>query len=118
MLVKTAYAGVNFTDIYRSRGDYKDSATYPTPLPYRLGGEGSGWVEAVGKDVSRLKEGDRIVFSRVHGAQADYVAIPAIRATKLPDDVSFKQGIAVMTHGITAHYLAFDAYPLEPGANA
>ena len=116
VLVKNAYAGVNFTDIYRSRGDYKDSPTYPTPLPYRLGGEGCGRVEAVGKGVTRVKAGDRIAYSRVHGAQADYVAIPAIRATKLPDDVSFQKGMSVMTHGITAHYLAFDAYPLEPGS--
>ncbi|MFL2687156.1 MAG: quinone oxidoreductase family protein [Alphaproteobacteria bacterium] len=116
VLVKTAYAGVNFTDIYRSRGDYKDSPTYPTPLPYRLGVEGCGWVEAVGKGVTRIKEGDRVAFTRVHGSQAEYVAIPAIRATKLPDGLSFKRGIAVMSHGITAHYLAHDAYPLEPSS--
>ncbi|HAA91139.1 MAG: NADPH:quinone reductase [Rhodospirillaceae bacterium] len=113
VLVKTAYAGVNFTDIYRARGDYKDSPTYPTPLPYRLGVEGCGWIEAAGKDVTQVKEGDRVAFTRVHGSQADYAAIPAIRATKLPDDVSFQQGIAVMSHGITAHYLAHDAYPID-----
>jgi NADPH:quinone reductase len=116
VLVKVAYAGVNYTDIYRSRGDYKDSLTYPTPLPYRLGGEGCGWVEAVGKSVSHVKKGDRVLFSRVHGAQAEYVAVPAMRVTPLPDDLSFKPGIAVMTHGVTAHYLAHDAYPLEPGS--
>ena len=116
ILIKTAYAGLNFTDIYRSRGDYKNSPTYPTPLPYRLGVEGCGWVEAVGKGVTRIKAGDRVAFTRVHGSQAEYAAIPAIRATKLPDQVSFKRGIAIMSHGITAHYLAHDAYPLELGS--
>ena len=43
-LVKMAYAGVNFTDIYRRSGDYAESPTYSTPLPYVLGVEGSGTV--------------------------------------------------------------------------
>lgn len=117
VLVKTAYAGLNFTDIYRARGDYKDSPTYPTPLPYRLGVEGCGWVEKTGKGVTQVKEGDRVAFTRVHGAQADCAVVPAIRATRLPNTVPFQQGIAIMSHGITAHYLAHDAYPLESGSS-
>jgi NADPH2:quinone reductase len=116
VLVKMAYAGINFTDIYRSRGDYKDSPTYPTPLPYRLGVEGGGWVEAVGHGVTRIKEGDRVAFTRAHGTQAEYAVISAMRATVLPDDLAFKQGVAIMGQGITAHYLSHDAYPLEPGS--
>jgi NADPH2:quinone reductase len=116
VLVKTAYAGVNFTDIYRRRGDYKGSVTYPTPLPYRLGVEGGGWVEKVGPGVTRVKVGDRVAYTRSHGTQAEYAVVLAMRATKLPDDVPFQQGIAIMGHGITAHYLSHDAYRLEPGS--
>ncbi|MCG8544617.1 MAG: hypothetical protein MJE12_10460 [Alphaproteobacteria bacterium] len=49
-------------------------------------------------------------------AQAEYVAVPPMRVTKLPDDLAFKRGVAAMSHGITAHYSAHDAYPLEPGS--
>jgi NADPH2:quinone reductase len=113
VLVKAAYAGVNYTDIYRSRGDYAHSPTYTTPLPFRLGVEGGGTIAALGAGVTVPASGARVAYTRITGAYAEYVTIPAGRAVTLPDGVPLDRGVALMSHGITAHYLSHDAFPLK-----
>src|SRR6267154_5706249 len=72
-VVKLAASGVNFIDVYNREGRYK------TPLPFVLGQEGAGTVTAVGSEVKSLKPGDRVAWSSVLGAYAEYAAIPADR---------------------------------------
>ena len=105
-LVKMAYAGVNFTDIYRRSGDYAESPTYSTPLPYVLGVEGSGTVAKLGPGVSGLAIGDRVAYTRNPGSYAEYSLVPVGQLVRLPDAVSLEIASAVITHGMTAHYLS------------
>lgn len=56
-LVRVEAAGVCLTDVMMRAG------ALPVSLPMVLGHEGSGVVEAVGADVSRVKPGDRVVMS-------------------------------------------------------
>ena len=116
-LVKMAYAGVNFTDIYRRSGDYAESATYATPLPYVLGVEGSGTVVKLGPGVSGIAVGDRVAYTRNPGSYAEYSRAPVGRLARLPDGVGLDLGCAVMTHGMTAHYLSSE-FGLEAGNTA
>jgi NADPH2:quinone reductase len=106
VLVKMAFAGVNFTDVYRRQGDYAESVTYATPLPFTLGVEGAGTVAALGPGVSGLAMGDRVAFTRNPGSYADYCLAPAARLARVPDTVALDVASAVMTHGMTAHYLS------------
>ena len=53
-VVKLAASGVNFIDVYFREGRYK------TTLPFTPGQEGAGEVVAIGKDVTSLKNGDRV----------------------------------------------------------
>jgi NADPH:quinone reductase len=108
-VVKVEAAGVNFIDIYQRTGIYK------LPLPLTLGLEGAGTVTAVGGEVRDIKAGDRVAWTSVPGAYADYAAVPAERLVALPASVTTKQGAAMMLQGITAHYLAHSTYPLKPG---
>jgi NADPH2:quinone reductase len=101
-----AFAGVNFTDVYRRQGDYAESVTYATPLPFTLGVEGAGTVAALGPGVSGLAMGDRVAFTRNPGSYADYCLAPAERLARVPDAVALDVASAVMTHGMTAHYLS------------
>ena len=69
-LVKVAYAGVNFIDIYKRTGLYK------VPLPSIMGEEGAGIVESVGTGESDMRSGDRVAWTGVLGAYAEYAVVP------------------------------------------
>src|SRR5258707_559940 len=105
-IVKIQAAGVNFIDIYNREG------RYPNPLPLIPGQEGSGVVTALGSDARGLAVGDRVAYCAVLGSYAEYAAIPADRLVKVPEDVSDQEAAAAMLQGMTAHYLAYDTYPL------
>jgi NADPH2:quinone reductase len=98
-LVKNVFAGVNFADIYRRRGDD------PQPLPLVLGLEGAGLVEAVGQGVTNVRPGDRVAYARHPGSYALASLIPAEYLIALPDDMPFETGAAFPLQGLTAHYL-------------
>jgi len=105
-LVKVAFAGLNFIDIYQRLGQYK------MPLPFTPGLEASGTVAAVGPDVAVVKPGDRVAYCMVPGAYAGYAVVPAARLVPVPDAVSLEQATALMVQGMTAHYLVFSTFPL------
>lgn len=115
VVVKLAYAGVNYTDIYRRNGDYARSPTYPTPLPARIGVDGAGVASAVGDAVSGVAVGDRVAFTRIQGSYAEYAAVPEAVVMPVPDDLGLDVAAALVTQGVTAHYLATSAWPLETG---
>lgn len=115
VVVKLAYAGVNYTDVYRRNGDYARSPTYPTPLPARLGVDGAGVASAVGNAVSGVAVGDRVAFTRIQGSYAEYAAAPESVVMPVPDDMGLDVAAALVTQGVTAHYLATSAWPLAAG---
>jgi NADPH2:quinone reductase len=108
-LVKIDAAGLNYIDVYFRSGQYK--AEYPLTL----GLEGGGTVTAVGPNVSEVKVGDKVAYTGVPGAYAEYAVVPAARLVVLPAGVSTRQGAAAMLQGMTAHYLAISTYPLKAG---
>lgn len=108
-LVQIEAAGVNFIDVYFREG------RYPAPLPFINGQEGAGLVVAVGSEVTTLKLGDRVAYTGSLGSYAEYVAVPADRLVKLPDELDFNQAAAAMLQGMTAHYLSHSTYPIKSG---
>src|SRR5205807_10351143 len=111
-VVKIAAAGVNFIDVYNREGRYK------VALPAVLGQEAAGTVTAVGKEVNTVKPGDRLAYTGVLGAYAEYAAVPADRLVKIPEGVEERQAAAAMLQGMTAHYLSHDTFPLKKGETA
>ena len=108
-IVKVDAAGLNYIDVYYRSGLYK------AELPMTLGLEAGGTVTAVGPNVTEVKVGDKVAYTGVAGAYAQYAAVPAPRLVVLPAGVSTKQGAAAMLQGMTAHYLACSTYPLKRG---
>ena len=108
-LVRIEAAGVNFVDTYQRAG------IYSVPLPYTLGVEGGGVVEAVGVDVSAVSPGERVAFAMDHGSYAEYAAIPAWKLVPVPDDVTMETAVAAQVQGMTAHYLTHSTYPIQQG---
>lgn len=108
-LVKVEAAGANFVDVYKREGLYR------IPLPSTLGEEGAGQVVALGRGVTEVNAGDRVAWSSVGGAYAEYAVVPAQRLVPLPVSVSTRMAAAVMLQGMTAHYLAASTFPLKRG---
>ena len=108
-LIRVEAAGINFIDVYHRTGLYKQ------PLPFTLGREASGTVEAVGAGVSTVRVGDRVASESVTGAYADFALVAADRVVPLPDDVSAPLGAAILLQGMTAHYLVHSTCPLGRG---
>jgi NADPH2:quinone reductase len=112
VVVKVSAAGVNFIDVYFREGRYS------TPLPFVNGQEACGIASDVGSDVKSLKPGDRVAYAGVLGSYAQYAAVPADRAVRVPEGVTDHQAAAAMLQGMTAHYLVNSAYPLKKGETA
>jgi NADPH2:quinone reductase len=115
VLVRVASAGINFMDVHTRQGKYASSRTYTVRLPCTLGMEGAGEVVALGSDVHHLAVGDRVAWCIAWGSYAEYAAIPAALAAKLPDGISYELAAAAMFQGCTAHYLIEDVAQLSAG---
>lgn len=110
--VKIKVIGVNFLDIYQRIGRYQGS------LPFILGQEAAGIVDAVGPNVSDVKPGDHVAYASVQGSYSEYAIVPAWRLVPIPTGVDASQAVAAMVQGLTAHYLTFSTYPLKAGETA
>jgi NADPH:quinone reductase-like Zn-dependent oxidoreductase len=85
------------------------------PTDPRLGVDFAGTVEAVGRNVKRLKPGDE-VFGGRDGAFAEYVTVREERAVVLkPANVTFEQAASVPIAGITALQALRDKGRILPG---
>jgi NADPH2:quinone reductase len=101
--------GVNFVDTM-----FRDG-TIQVPLPFAVGVEGAGIIEAVGPDVSGLKAGDRVAYWFSFGAYADVRLVDAEALVKLPAGVSTEQAAAVFAKGLTAWALVKRVHVVKPG---
>src|SRR5258708_16329658 len=90
---------------------------YPSPVgsPLLSGSEGAGEVIAVGPGVTDLKVGDRVAAVVAMGGYAEERLIPADRAVKLPDNISYEQAAGMMLKGMTAQYLVRRTYLVKKG---
>lgn len=110
IIVRQKAIGLNFIDTYYRSG------LYQTPLPSGLGFEGAGIVERVGEDVTYFKEGDRVAYphSKI-GAYAECATVLSHGAVKLPENISFEEGAAMMLKGLTAQYLLRQVHQVKSG---
>ena len=109
--VRHGAVGLNYIDVYHRTG------LYPLPsLPWTLGMEGAGQVEAVGEGVTEFKVGDRVAYaSPPVGAYAEARLIAADRVVALPDAIDDRTAAAMMLQGMTAQYLLRRTYRVQPG---
>ncbi|MBA3997482.1 MAG: quinone oxidoreductase [Candidatus Accumulibacter sp.] len=108
--VRHEAVGLNFIDTYHRSG------LYPLPLPSGIGLEGAGVVEAVGAGVTNVKVGDRVAYAGGPvGAYSEVRCLPADRLLKMPDNLDFHTGAAMMLQGLTSAYLLRRTYRVQPG---
>jgi NADPH:quinone reductase len=104
-------AGINYIDTYFRSGAYPS----PVGLPFVAGNEGAGEVIAVGEGVTDLKIGDRVAYVAALGGYSAERNIPAERAVKLPDAISYETAAATMLKGMTVCYLLRRTFDVKPG---
>jgi|SRR5690625_1040699 len=108
--IKHKAIGMNFIDVYVRDG------LYPAALPHGLGFEGAGDIVAVGSEVEGFAVGDRVAYGQGPlGAYAEIRNMPADTLVKLPDEIGYEEGAAMMLKGLTVQYLFRQTYRLEPG---
>jgi NADPH2:quinone reductase len=100
--------GINFIDVYQRTG------LYQSPLPLIPGGEGAGVVEAVGEGVAHLAVGDRVAYAAPRpGSYCEVRVLDALHVCRLPDEIDFETGAAMMLKGLTVEYLLRRTLPVE-----
>jgi len=111
VLVRTAACGLNFADLLMSEGRYQDTP----PLPFTLGMEVAGTVEACGPGVSGFAPGARVAAVPGSGGLADFVSVPAARCVAIPDGMSFVQAASFQIAYGTSHLALDHRAQLQPG---
>ena len=101
VLVNVEAVGVNFRDVYEREG-----RGYGSTPPAIIGVEGAGTV---------ADTGERVAWVAVDGSYAEKVAANPAALVPIPDGVDTDVAAAAALQGMTAHYLAFDSYPVQEG---
>ncbi|MCP4553573.1 MAG: NAD(P)-dependent alcohol dehydrogenase [Bacteroidetes bacterium] len=115
ILVKVHATSVTLYDCWQRSGYappgfgflYRLIAGFNKPKQPIHGTELSGEVEAVGKDVSQFKKGDRIMaYTGLSlGAYVQYICLPEDSVViKKPDIMTYEEAAAVQQGGLTALY--------------
>ncbi len=89
--------GVSFTDVLMIAGQYQ----VKPDLPFVIGGEGAGYVTAVGPGVEGVGVGDAVLTP---GGCVEQVVVPASRVTRLPKGVDLEAAASFRSNYATALY--------------
>ena len=109
VLIKVDSAGVNYADIMRRQGNY------PGPdLPATLGLEAAGTITDLGKGVSGLSVGQRVMAMGPQG-NAEFVAVNANYVFPYPETVDPVQAGGMPIVFLTAYHLLKTRGQVQPG---
>jgi NAD+-dependent secondary alcohol dehydrogenase Adh1 len=141
VIVKIGGAGVCRTDLHILEGQWAEKSG--VTLPYTIGHENAGWVQAVGSAVTNVAEGDKVILhplitcglcracragDDVHcerskfpgidtaGGYADYLKTSARSVVRIDDSLEPADVAALADAGLTAYHAAAKAARrLRPG---
>ena len=128
VLVAPSHTGICGTDLHIYRGEFHGRVTFPAILGHEFG----GIIQEVGKDVTGLRRGDRVVVDPVischscpacrtghlnacqalkllgidlDGGFGQYVAAPASHVYPLPEEIPLTHAPMVEMYGLGHHVL-------------
>lgn len=117
VMVRVIFAGINPVETYIREGQY---SRLPD-LPYCPGTDAAGYVHQVGRNVSNLKQGDRVFVSgnssgsNNSGSYAQYVVTDATYVFPLHPRLSFAQGASLGVPFFTAYKALILRAETKPG---
>lgn len=98
VLIKTAAAGINFADTMLRQNKY----LFTPELPFTLGFEVAGIVEAVGENVQNVQVGQRVLAMMRGGGYAEFATANAAQVVPIPDGMNFGESTVLLVQGLTA----------------
>ena len=132
VLVRMRAASLNYRDLLVATGRYGKAEVRPGLVPLS---DGAGEVAAVGPDVTRVKDGDRVagIFMQgwiagppdesyratalggsIDGVLAEYVLFEEEGLVHLPEHLSFEEGACLPCAGVTAWNALTALRPVGP----
>ena len=93
-------SGINFADVVARLGQYQDCP----PLPTIIGYEAVGRVEKLGKNITTVKKGDRVLVFTRFGGYSQYVTQKENAIAKISEDMNVGKALALATQYSTAFY--------------
>lgn len=109
--LKIMSCGLNFADILMKSGTYQETPQ----LPFVLGMEVSGVVDALGSNVTNLSIGDRVAVFGGHGGLAEYGCFDLSRCVQLPQKMNFDDAAAFQIAYGTSHLALEYKAKTKPG---
>jgi len=125
VLVRVRAASLNHLDLRLRAG----KSPRPVELPHIGGVDASGDVEEVGKNVTNLSPGTRVVIDptvktpkgpsvmgvNFHGGFAEYVKVPGANVVPIPDEVSYDDACTLPVCSVTAWYGLYERGGMQKG---
>jgi NADPH2:quinone reductase len=119
ILIRVDMAGVGAWDSWEREGGIAEMIEGGPRFPYVPGTDGAGQVVSVGKNVKGFKVGDRVygfaLGSPKGGFYAEFTAVKAERAARIPKGLKVEQAAALAADGITALRGLEDQLKLKSG---
>jgi NADPH2:quinone reductase len=97
--VRHTAIGFNFIDINHRTG------RYPLEMPTGIGSEAAGVIEAVGRGVTDLKVGQRVVYIGAVGTYSEAQNVPGAICVPIPRDITDEIAAATHLKGMTTEML-------------
>lgn len=113
ILIQVKAVGVNPIDMKIRLGLMK--AARPVVMPFIPGGEASGVIIDVGKNVSKFKVGDEVVVLAKKHAYAQYITATEDFVLLKPNKLSFEEAASIGINLGTAQSVLFSEGKLEKG---
>jgi NADPH:quinone reductase-like Zn-dependent oxidoreductase len=99
--IQVKAAGINFADIMARQGLYPDAPRLPCVVGYEV----SGVVDSVGKGVTRVKPGNRVMALTRFGGYSEQVSAPEIQVVPIPESIGFEEAASLPVAFCTAFQL-------------
>ncbi len=109
--IRIKAASLNFPDLLMTEGKYQ----LKPELPFVLGMEFSGIVDALGAGVAGLAAGDPVTGGNRIGAFADYAVVPEAALRRKPEAISFAAAASYGAAYLTAYVALVRRGNLQPG---
>lgn len=109
--IRVTAFGLNYADVMMRQGFYRGAPD----LPYVMGYDVEGFVDALGEGAEGFRCGDRVFALTRFGGYSEYAITPALAAGHLAADAPSGLGCALATQCVTAYYAAAFVQQLMPG---
>lgn len=110
--VKVMAASINFPDLLMTRGEYQ----LKPELPFTLGLEFAGVVDALGPDVTTWRVGDEVIGGNAtgHGAMAEFAIGQALKMRRKPSGMSWEEASAYAVTYVSSYVGLSECARLQP----